>query len=388
MHYNVTLSLDELQQIKSFTLFLSKIIYNVDQVKQEEELIKRFTQKLDNVLREEKADLYSLEEIKKMPKLKDGHHRITKDGLHQIRYRKDGYNKQFTSKSLKVVKAQFKEWVQSVNEERTLEIPKKATFGDFAERYFNQVKRYNVSEITFTGSYRTMQVYILPVLGNLTIKQITPLKCQELLNGILTSGKGRTAESVKIILGEVFRAAVGEKLITDSPMRFVKIPKHQRDSGTALSLEEIAKFIEACKRSPYQKQFMIFLYTGIRRNELHSLTIEGDFIKVACGKCRTGQRQTYRKIPIAENLKQYLPLSAEEINVSNDVLTGNFKKLCPVHHLYDLRHTFTTRTQESGINKTLVDFWTGHKDSRDMTSSVYTHFSDDFQCSEIKKLDY
>ena len=125
MHYNVTLSLDEFQQIKSFTLFLSKIIYNVDQVKQEEELIKRFTQKLDNVLREEKADLYSLEEIKKMPKLKDGHHRITKDGLHQIRYRKDGYNKQFTSKSLKVVKAQFKEWVQSVNEERTLEIPKK-----------------------------------------------------------------------------------------------------------------------------------------------------------------------------------------------------------------------------------------------------------------------
>lgn len=335
------------------------------------------------------TSFYSEEEIKGMPKLKDGRTRITPDGYYQIRYRKDGYDKQFTSKHLQVVKEQFREWVKSINESKKVQLPKKKqTFQEFAERYFEEVKRQNVSAFTYDLLHRRLVAYIFPALGDMNVKSITPLKCQSLLNGILADGKGRTAEDVKIILGEVFRAAVGEKLITDNPMQFVKIPKHQRQNGQALSRQEIAEFIEACKKSPYQRLFMLYLYTGIRRNELHGAKFDNDFITVACGKCRTGQKQQFRKIPFAPNLRQYLPITEEELETANDVLTGNFKKLCPAHHLYDLRHTFTTRAQESGINKTLVDVWTGHKDNRDMTASVYTHFSEEFQLEEIKKLDY
>lgn len=335
------------------------------------------------------TSFYSKEEIKRMPKLKDGRFRKTPDGYYQVRYRKDGHDIQFTSKNLQVVQTRFKEWVKSVNDEKNARLPKKTqNLADFAIRYFEEVKRYNVSPLTYDLLRRKLVAYVIPMLGDLTIKGITPLKCQTLLNGILADGKGRTAEDVKNILNEVLRAAVGEKLISDNPMQFVKIPKHQRQNGVALSLEEIAEFVDSCKASPYQRLFMLYLYTGIRRNELHGAKFDENFITVACGKCRTGQKQQFRKIPIAPNLRQYLPISAEELEVKNDVLTGNFKKLCAAHHLYDLRHTFTTRAQESGINKTLVDVWTGHKDNRDMTASVYTHFSDDFQLKEIEKLDY
>lgn len=332
---------------------------------------------------------YSQEEIKGMPKLKDGRTRITPDGYYQIRYRKDGYDIQFTSKQLEIVKLKFKEWVKSINEEKTARLPKKTqNLAEFSLRYFEQVKRFNVSPLTFDLLRRRLMAYIIPPLGNMPLKSITPLKCQTVLNAILADGKGRTAEDVKNILNEIFRAAVGEKLISDNPMQFVKIPKHQRQNGQALSLHEIADFIAACKSSPYQRLFMLYLYTGIRRNELHGAKFDENFITVACGKCRTGQKQQYRKIPLAPNLRQYLPISAAELETKNDVLTCNFKKLCPAHHLYDLRHTFTTRAQESGINKTLVDVWMGHKDNRDMTASVYTHFSDEFQLKEIEKLDY
>lgn len=390
MNYVISISGEDYYQLKNFNLFLSKLVFAVDQSKQEEEHEERLRNTIlsSEDKRSGETTFYSKEDIKRLPKLKDGHHRITKDGLHQIRYRKDGYNKQFTSKSLQTVKAEFREWIQSINEEKRERVPKKTTFEDFAKRYFEEVKRANVTSSTYNDQYKSLSSHILPVIGEVTLKQITPLKCQAILNGLLEEGKGRTAESVKMILGEVFRAAVGEKLITDNPMLFVKIPKHQRINGTALTLLEITEFIKACENSPYQKQFMIFLYTGIRRNELHSAIIEDDFITVASGKCRKGQKQQYRKIPIAPNLRQYLPVSSEELEVKNDVLTGNFKKLCPAHHLYDLRHTFTTRAQESGINKTLVDVWTGHKDNRDMTASVYTHFSETFQIAEIKKLDY
>lgn len=322
-----------------------------------------------------------------MPKLKDGHFRKTQDGYWQVRYRRDGHDIQFTSKSKQVVIDRFREWVKGINEEKKPPLPKKQQlFSEFAVRYFQEVKRVNVSEGTYQTQLRCLELHILPVLGSIPLRQITPIKCQSLLNAILSEGKGRTAEAAKFILGEIFRAAIGEKLISESPMSFVKIPKHVRENGRALTVEEVRSFLKAIETSPYRKQYMIFLYTGIRRNELHELRIEGNFISVVCGKCRKGQKPRRRLIPIHSELRPFLPLSEEELDVKNDVLTGNFKKICPDHHLYDLRHTFITRSIECSISKSAVDLWTDHVDRKDMTSSVYTHHSEEYQISEIEKL--
>lgn len=324
-----------------------------------------------------------------MPKLKDGRFRKTRDGLWQVRYRRDGYDKQFTSKDLQTVKGLFREWVKSVNDEKNAKLPKKTQFfGEFAERYFLDVKRVNVEEKTYNIQHRCLELHILPQFGSISLRQITPIKCQQLLNGLIAEGKGRTAETVKFILGEIFRAAMGEKLITANPMDYVKIPQHIRVNGCALSLSEVTAFRSAAQRSPYYRLFMVYLYTGIRRNELHSMQVEGDFLSVICGKCRKGQKKRRRKIPIAPALRAFLPLSEKELSVKNDVLTGNFKKLCPTHHLNDLRHTFITRCQECGIAKGVVDVWTDHTDKKDMTAGVYTHFSEEFQIAEIEKLKF
>lgn len=335
------------------------------------------------------AAFYSEEEIKRMPKLKDGRFRKTRDGLWQVRYRRGGNDIQFTSKDRQTVVNKFREWVKSTKDDKKLQLPKKQQFfADFAERYFENVKRANVSEETYSNQLRTVRNHIFPVLGNMPLRQITPLKCQELLNGLLAAEKGRTAESVKFLLGEIFRAAVGEKFISESPMKFVKIPKHQTEHGRALTLREAREFLAACETSYYKKQFVLFLYTGIRRNELHGATFDGDFITVANGKCRKGQRQQYRKIPIAPQLRKYLPLTEKELAADNKVMTRAFKKMFPDHHLYDLRHTFTTHAQECGISKSLVDVWTGHVNRSDMTSAVYTHFSEEYQLREIEKFEF
>ncbi len=171
-------------------------------------------------------------------------------------------------------------------------------------------------------------------------------------------------------------------------MNYVKIPRYQQVNEKALSKEEIAQFISLCEKSFYRKQFMLFLYTGIRRGELQSAKFENGFVIVANGKTRKGEKQLYRKIPIAPGLKQYLPISQNELSKCGKVITGVFKKIFPSHQLYDLRHTFTTRCLESGIPKEVIDVWTGHVNRSDMTTAVYTHFSDDFMLKEIEKLDY
>lgn len=232
-----------------------------------------------------------------MPRLKNGKLRITPDGLYQIRYRREGFNVQFTAKTKKLAQERFKEWGQSVNEEKKEQMPHRQTlFGEFALKYFETVKKVNVGEETYDTLFRRFQLHVLPKLGNIPIKNITPMKCQELLNDVLAAGKGRTAEGLKILLKEILRAAMGERLIKQNPMEFVKIPKHQKKHGTALSREEVLAFIEKCETSHYRKQFILFLYKGIRRNELHSVTFDKNFVTVANGKCRKGEAQTYRKI--------------------------------------------------------------------------------------------
>lgn len=339
----------------------------------------------------EEAPFYSQEEIKRMPLLKDGHFRKTPDGYWQVRYRKGGYDIQFTSKYKKVVVERFREWVESVNnDQKTNRLPQKKamTFGEFAENYFKNVKAVNVKPVTLDMQMRCMKKHILPTLGNLQIRSITPMKCQLFLNSLLERNLGRTAEEARILLKEIFRAAIGEKLITGNPMDFVKIPKHHSVHGKALTKEEIAQFISICENSFYRKQFMLFLYTGIRRGELQSVQFENGFVIVANGKTRKSDKQLYRKIPIAPNLRQYLPISQEELSKCGKVITGVFKKIFPSHQLYDLRHTFTTRCLESGIPKEVVDVWTGHVNRSDMTTAVYMHFSDEFMLKEIEKLDY
>lgn len=339
----------------------------------------------------EEAPIYSQEEIKRMPLLKDGHFRKTPDGYWQVRYRKGGNDIQFTSKFKKTVVERFREWAKSVNDDQTTKkLPqnKAMTFGEFAESYFTNVKAVNVKPVTLDMQMRCLKNHILPELGKMQIRAIAPMRCQIFLNSLLEKGLGRTAEEAKILLKEIFRAAIGEKLINSNPMDFVKIPKHQSVHGKALSEEEIREFIETCKGSFYQKQFMLFLYTGIRRGELQSVKFENGFVIVANGKTRKSDKQLYRKIPIAPNLKQYLPLTQEELEKCGKVITTVFKKCFPSHQLYDLRHTFTTRCLESGIPKEVVDVWTGHVNRSDMTTAVYMHFSDDFMLKEIEKLDY
>ncbi len=338
---------------------------------------------------EDKALSYSQEEIEKMPRLKDGKYRKTSDGLHQIRYRRDGYNVQFTSKDKKTAEARFKEWAKSVNGEKRAQLPKKSEyFAEFAEGFFRNVKRINVDEETFKGQYRTYQLHIEPKFGKMRLRQIGAMKCQELLSELIDSGRGRTCETVRWILNEIFNAAVGEKLVSDNPMRFVKVPKHIRKKGTRLSNEEVAYFIEACKSSRYQKCFMVFLYTGIRRNELYSAMFDENFVTVENGKKRKSQPRTWRKIPIAPALREFLPLCPEDLPKRNETLTSAFRKIMPRNTLKDLRHTFSTRAQECGISKGLVDVWTAHTNNKDMTSSVYTHFSEEYQLGEIEKLHF
>jgi integrase len=61
-----------------------------------------------------------------------------------------------------------------------------------------------------------------------------------------------------------------------------------------------------------------------------------------------------------------------------------FKKLCPNHHLHDLRHTYATRCAECGVAVNVCQQVLGHA-TADMTLNVYMHVLDEFKRKELEK---
>lgn len=60
------------------------------------------------------------------------------------------------------------------------------------------------------------------------------------------------------------------------------------------------------------------------------------------------------------------------------------KRLFPEHHSHELRHTFISRCKESEV----VSLWAGHSLSGTITTTVYTHYSEEFMLKEAEKVDY
>jgi integrase len=89
-------------------------------------------------------------------------------------------------------------------------------------------------------------------------------------------------------------------------------------------------------------------------------------------------------------VKRMLPyIDFEKAKTSNmNTVSTRMKRLFPEHHLHELRHTFVSRCKECGVMSEVVSIWAGHSLSGTITSTVYTHYSDDFQLKEAEKVIY
>lgn len=266
-------------------------------------------------------------------------------------------------------------------------------FCEFADMWFLQVKKPTVKLNTYKSHLSTYRAHIKPFFEGKRMKSITPLQIQPLFNKLDAEGKTRTIELVRLLLNQIFEAAVGERLIGKNPLSTVKVLKYETKNGEALSYEDERLLLAELNGSAYKLPFVIMLYSGVRRSELQSLTVEGDFVKVKNSKIKRAQKITYRKIPITPMLRPYLEAVADSdlitaVNTDPDVLSHNFKRVCPAHHLHELRHTFITRCQECGVPREVVSVWAGHAADRSMTTTVYTHFSENFMKEQAEKVNY
>ncbi len=317
-------------------------------------------------------------EQEKMPKLK--HIYIYKrEKYYYVQVHFKGLKKSFTRKNKNSAIKDAKECLEDfMNHSNPTSL---STLHNIATFYLENLKKPFVSDIyyyTLTSKYNK---HIKEKIGNLRINSINAITLQGYFEE-LTKYSTRVAEDVKTFLNQVFEYAVGNQLIKVNPMRAVKVLRHVRENGQALSKEQIANLKGTIKGTKYEIPFLILLYTGVRGSELKSLQF--DFNKntviIKNSKLKSYQKEKTREIPIMPGLFPFQEeiMKEEWKTVCIKDIEKKYGEFVKIGRLNWLRHTFQTYCTLVAGNE-LVNYWAGHNLGNNMTAKVYTHFPMDYQ---------
>lgn len=321
-------------------------------------------------------------------------YRVRTDGRYslsyEIRYAKAPFNKRpisISAPTLAEVKSRFIEKInellpiiESVENCNATTVPN--TFNGFAEYWFENFHKRKVIEKTYKANYALYNRHIKSDLEPYTLKSITPVALQRLLDGL--PGNGKTTDDCRSILNQIFELAVAHGKIQINPLSLFVHVAHERKTGIELTHDEEIRLLTDCSSTDYQIIFAVLLYTGLRPNEYKTAKVDGDFIVAVNSKRKNGKIE-YKKIPINKHLKKHIDGLTELPKRHERNISLQFKDILPDHTLKDLRKTFNTRCVECKVDYIARKMFMGHSEGK--LDKTYTGSVDGYLLSEGEKLD-
>ncbi len=312
----------------------------------------------------------------------------------------------------------------------------------FTLDYLNVFKKPTVTSRTFEW-YLKISKHIRDGLDGMTLERLTATDIQKFLNTLAPEKSSSTLRYVNILLKQVLKHAVKQKILDSNPMEDgVKCPKSGKpqQKNKALPRHICRDILNAVEHSPtYKPLIMVLLYTGIRVGELMALrwsnidwenmllhienaaTVQYEFddegntisSKVVVSDTKTAASQ--RVIPLEpelldvldtwrENSKKLQAKAQAQGNAdyifpnksgglrSYQGFKAQFKRFLEENGLGDsgitfhkFRHTFATLLMEQDTNPRVVQELLGHRDI-ETTLGIYTSVSVGVMVRETNKL--
>ncbi len=149
--------------------------------------------------------------------------------------------------------------------------PSKTTLGEFLERWLEDY-RPNLSPRGFERYQGIISSHLVPGLGSITLTQLRPEHLQKHYTAKQNDGlSARTVRYHHAVLHVALKTAVQWGLLARNPADAVSPPRARRTEMQTWNEDDITRFLEVAKDSPYYTLFYTALFTGMRRSELLGL---------------------------------------------------------------------------------------------------------------------
>jgi len=270
-------------------------------------------------------------------------------------------------------------------------------------------------------SYRRMaELYLLPRLGKMLLKDIRPGHIQQLYKNMREDGKGaRTIQLAHVVLHCIFRQVVKEGILRRNPLEAVDRPRVETAEFHILNEEQVRRFMIFASESRYETLFHLALTSGMRKGELLGLKwCDVDWVKgvvkvqrqlqivpdqgvaLVAPKSKAGYRQiklgqgSMRKLEAHQKQQALEKAAAGErwqehglifttsigTYVNQSKVSRVFKQILqqaglPDMRFHDLRHTSISILLANGTPVNTVQRRAGHSKAS-VTTDIYGHAMD------------
>lgn len=306
------------------------------------------------------------------------------------------------------------------------------TLRQYSEKVFMPQVALTASEHTRDNFQRILDVHVLPTLGGLRMKDITPRQIQALMLSLQKpNDKGKTlshATLVKIytVLSLIFKSAFLDDTIPISPMLKVQRPKVQKaaeaatDEVEAFTADELRYILKCLDGEPLKWQAIIRLLidSGARKGEVlglrwsdvdfksGSITIRRTLAYtpakgIYANSPKSGRQRTVFISPDVVELLKQLKAEHKIVTLTNSADQYIFTQddgILPIHpdspnryckkfgdkygiknfHPHKLRHSFASIAIVGGADVVSVSEKLGHADVA-TTLRVYAHSNSEAQ---------
>ncbi|MBR3767571.1 MAG: site-specific integrase [Clostridia bacterium] len=291
----------------------------------------------------------------------------------------------------------------------------KVTVDQWEEQWFTSYKA-NLTESSQNFYFYIYKNHISPAIGTMKIIDVKEVHCQSILTKMANQNYAKkTVKSVRSVLYSLFDKARMNRIIPFNPCEHLTASGSPQKLRRALTDEERAAYLKACKSHEFGT-FAAFLYFfGLRRGEALALTgadICADKIIISKQLTFPDNNQPHlaapktaagvREIPIPTKARFYInfndiesgyiftgttgkPLSYTELRRKwKSFLEYAFPEGTDITEHY-LRHNYCSMLFENDVDLLTVKTLAGHE-SVSTTLEIYTHYTEKMQKSASPKV--
>jgi integrase len=312
------------------------------------------------------------------------------------------------------------------------------SLAQYLEHWLEEVLKPAIKLTTYAKYRRVIDRHILPELGHLQLRKLTPEHLERLY--ALKMREGSSASMVRhihVILHEALEQAVRKRYLAQNVSNLVgDLPRIKRREAKIITREEAQRLVAAAKGTQLETIVILAITTGMRHGEIiglrwldinvdeHCLSVRRTVTRLSGVKDRfaghfeetspkteRGQRTIMLAGVVMQTLKeQQVRQEAARLKAGEkwqehglvfcntfgsylnpDALLAQFHRLLehaglPRMRLHDLRHSTATILLGKGTHPKLVQELLGHS-SVDITMDIYSHVIPSMQHDMMEKWD-